>query len=60
MKAYEAGFNSTLDGREKERALQRFFRTAEGKQKDELLQKLAEFLGRYNKQPNALTQIHIR
>lgn len=60
MKAYEAGFNSTLDGRETERALQRLFRTAEGKQKDELLQKLEDFLGRYNKQPNAMTQIHIK
>lgn len=59
MKAYQAGFNTGLDGRDTERILQTFFTTAEGTYYHELNGKLERFLAKYQKDPNALTQIHI-
>lgn len=60
MKAYEVGFNAGLDGRVTEQALRRLFMIAEGEKREFLLRKLESFLGRFNREPNATTTIHIR
>lgn len=60
MKAYEEGCSSELDGRDTERVLQKFFKKAEGGIKDELFIKLESFLRAYDKQPNAMAEIHTR
>jgi len=60
MKAYQVGFNTGLDGRDTERILQNIFKLADGEYKAQLISKLEGFLNEYGKQPNALTQIHIK
>ena len=60
MKVYQKVFNTSLDGKDTERVLRTFFTIAEGSYKEELKQKLENFLGKYHKEPNALSQIHIK
>ena len=60
MRAYEVGYNTGLDGRETEHALQKIFKIAEGSLNDKLNSKLEIFLSKYEKQPNKLTSIHIK
>ena len=59
IKAYQASFSDKLDGRATENVLPRFFTTADGTYYHELYGKLERFLAKYQKDPNALTQIHI-
>jgi len=60
MKAYEVGFNDGMSGLVTEQALRGLFRIAEGERKELLLRELESFLGRFNKNPNAVATIHIR
>jgi len=60
MKAYQAGFNAGLDGGRTEIALRPLFTIVDGPFKDELERKLAAFLNKYHKLPNAISQIHIK
>ena len=60
IKAYEVSHSSELDGRDTERALKNIFKMTVGIEKEELLTKLTAFLAKFDKQPNAIAQIHVK